>query len=125
MGRPRLRSSWSLASERGPNVRALSVESDVSDTLAVLAATWGVVMAISPALQIRRILQRQSSDDVSIGYLGVLLFGFCLWIAYGFSINNAALIVPNLVALAVGLVTVVVARRYRTDRREAEPVVTD
>jgi len=109
-----LRSSWSVTSERGPNVRAPSLESDVSDTLAVMAATWGVVMALSPALQIRRILQRQSSDDVSIGYLGVLLIGFCLWIAYGISIANAALIVPNSVALVVGVVTVVVARRYRT-----------
>ncbi len=86
----------------------------MSDPLAVMAATWGVVMALSPALQIRRILQRQSSDDVSIGYLGVLLIGFCLWIAYGISIGNAALIVPNGVALVVGVVTVVVARRYRT-----------
>lgn len=87
----------------------------MSDTLAVLAASWGVVMALSPALQIRRILQRRSSDDVSIGYLTVLLVGFVLWIAYGFSISNAALIVPNAVALAVGTATIVVARHYRTN----------
>ena len=86
----------------------------MSDTLAVLAATWGVVMALSPALQIRRILQRRSSDDVSIGYLAVLLFGFALWIAYGISIPNLALIIPNVVALAVGVATIVVTRRYRT-----------
>lgn len=53
----------------------------MSDTLAVLAASWGVLMAISPILQIRRILERQSSDDVSLGYLGVLLVGFTLWVA--------------------------------------------
>jgi MtN3 and saliva related transmembrane protein len=100
------------------------LESDVSDTLAVMAATWGVVMALSPALQIRRILQRQSSDDVSIGYLGVLLVGFGLWIAYGFSIGNAALIVPNSVAMVVGIVTVIVARRYRT-AAETASIVTD
>jgi len=122
MDGPRLRSSWSVTSERGPIVRAPSVESDVSDTLAVMAATWGVVMALSPALQIRRILQRQSSDDVSIGYLGVLLVGFGLWIAYGFSIGNAALIVPNSVALVVGVVTVIVARRYRTPGTTASAV---
>jgi MtN3 and saliva related transmembrane protein len=86
----------------------------MSDTLAVMAATWGVVMALSPALQIRRILQRHSSDDVSLGYLGVLLVGFALWVAYGLSLPNLALIVPNSVALVVGVVTVIVARRYRT-----------
>jgi uncharacterized protein with PQ loop repeat len=86
-----------------------------------MAASWGVVMALSPALQIRRILERRSSDDVSIGYLGVLLFGFALWIAYGISIGNAALIIPNCVALVVGLVTVVVARRYRTPGQVGAP----
>ncbi len=86
----------------------------MSDTLAVMAASWGVVMALSPALQIRRILQRRSSDDVSLGYLGVLLIGFGLWVAYGISLPNLALIVPNLVALVVGVLTVIVARRYRT-----------
>jgi uncharacterized protein with PQ loop repeat len=85
----------------------------MSDTLAVLAAGWGVVMAISPLLQIRRILERRSSADVSISYLAVLIFGFVLWIGYGISIANAALIVPNAVALIVGVVTVVVALRYR------------
>lgn len=86
----------------------------MSDTLAVLAASWGVVMALSPALQIRRIRERRSSDDVSLAYLGVLLIGFALWIAYGISLGNAALIVPNSVALVVGVVTVIVARHYRT-----------
>ncbi|HEX7472440.1 MAG TPA: SemiSWEET family transporter, partial [Candidatus Limnocylindrales bacterium] len=65
-------------------------------------------------LQIRRIVQRRSSDDVSIGYLAVLLVGFALWIGYGVSLPNLAIIVPNTVALVVGVVTVVVARRYRT-----------
>ena len=86
----------------------------LSDTLAVLAASWGVLMAVSPALQIRRIVARRSSDDVSIGYLAVLLVGFALWIGYGVSLPNLAIIVPNAVALVVGIVTVVVARRYRT-----------
>lgn len=86
----------------------------VSDTLAVLAASWGVLMAIAPALQIRRIIERRSSDDVSIGYLAVLLVGFVLWVGYGISLPNLAIVVPNSVALIVGIVTVLVARRYRT-----------
>lgn len=86
----------------------------MSDTLAVLAASWGVLMAIAPALQIRRIVQRRSSDDVSLAYLGVLLVGFVLWVGYGISLSNVALVVPNAVALVVGVATVIVARHYRT-----------
>ena len=81
--------------------------------LAVCAAAWGVVMALSPLLQIRRMIAQQSSRDVSIGYFCVLLGGFALWLAYGVAIANLALIVPNAVALAVGCLTVGVAVRYR------------
>ncbi len=88
----------------------------MSDTLAVLAASWGVLMAIAPILQIRRILERRSSDDVSIAYLGVLLVGFGLWVGYGISLQNLALVVPNAVALVVGIITILIARRFRTAR---------
>ena len=88
----------------------------MSDTLAVTAAAWGVMMAISPLLQIRRMLETRSSADLSLGYLGVLLIGFGLWVAYGVSLGNLALIVPNGVALVVGLLTLAVALRFRRPR---------
>ena len=92
--------------------------------LAVAAATWGVVMGVSPLLQIRRMLRQRSSRDVSIGYFAVLQVGFVLWISYGIAAHNPALIVPNSVALLIGVSTVVVAvclsRGHRT-RRDAPP----
>lgn len=82
--------------------------------LAVSAAFWGLVMAISPILQIRRMIRRRSSDDVSLGYYGLLLPGFALWIAYGWARGDYALVVPNSVALAVGIATIVIARILRS-----------
>ena len=87
----------------------------MSDTLAIMAASWGVLMAISPLLQMRRMIVRRSSSDLSLAYLSVLLVGFTLWIAYGLSLGNPALIIPNTVAFAVGVATVLVARHYRTE----------
>ena len=81
--------------------------------LAVVAACWGVLMAVSPVLQIARMRQRGSSDDVSIGYLAVLVPGFVLWLGYGLASSNLALVVPNAVAATVGLVTLAVALRLR------------
>jgi uncharacterized protein with PQ loop repeat len=81
--------------------------------LAVAAATWGVVMGISPLLQMRRMLRERSSRDVSLGYFGVLLVGFVLWLAYGIAASNPALIVPNTVALLVASGTLAVAVRLR------------
>jgi uncharacterized protein with PQ loop repeat len=81
--------------------------------LGVAAAGWGILMAISPALQIRKMLLHQSSREVSIAYFWVLLIGFALWIAYGISIENWFLIVPNMVAFLVCATTIAVAVRYR------------
>src|ERR1700704_5101144 len=58
--------------------------------LAVTAATWGGAMGLSPALQIRQMLQTRSSRDVSIGYFTVLNVGFVLWASYGVSMPNVA-----------------------------------
>ncbi|MBW3612342.1 MAG: SWEET family sugar transporter [Chloroflexi bacterium] len=85
----------------------------MTDALAAVAASWGVLMALSPILQIRRMLERRSSADVSIAYLSVLEFGFTLWIAYGVALGNAALIVPNSVAFVIGAATIAIALRYR------------
>lgn len=81
--------------------------------LAFVAATWGIAMAVSPVLQIRKIVQHRSSRGISIGYLGVLFVGFLLWLAYGISIENWALIVPNVIAALVSGATIAVAHRYR------------
>jgi len=81
--------------------------------LAVAAATWGVLMGVSPLLQIRRMLRQRSSRDVSVGYFTILLVGFGLWIGYGIASRNLALLVPNTVALLIGVSTVAIALRLR------------
>ena len=81
--------------------------------LAVAAAAWGVLMGVSPVLQIRRMLRQRSSRDVSVGYFTILLVGFGLWISYGITSRNLALIVPNTVALLIGVSTIAIALRLR------------
>jgi MtN3 and saliva related transmembrane protein len=81
--------------------------------LGVTAAAWGILMAISPGLQIRKMLHHSSSREVSIAYFWVLLVGFTLWVAYGLTIDNWFLVVPNAVAFTVCTTTIAVALRYR------------
>jgi uncharacterized protein with PQ loop repeat len=93
----------------------------VTDALGVMAAAWGVLMALSPTLQIRRILDRRSSRDISISYLAVLQVGFTLWVGYGLALGNVAIVVPNSAAFLVGGATIAVALRFRED---ADPLGT-
>ena len=88
----------------------------VTSVLAVTASSWGVLMGISPLLQIRRMLTERSSREVSLGYYAILLAGFLLWISYGIAAQNLVLIIPNTVALLVGLTLIAVALRLRRPR---------
>ena len=81
--------------------------------LGFAAATFGVAMGLSPLLQLRRVVARGSSADVSLPYLGVLLVGFVLWLAYGIALANPALIVSNTVAIATYALTTVAVLRFR------------
>ena len=91
-----------------------------TEILAVVASSWGVAMALAPTLQIRHMVRQRSSAGISIPYLSVLVIGFALWLAYAIAIRNWALILPNIVALAVGATTIGVARHYRR-ARQASP----
>lgn len=81
--------------------------------LAVVAGGWAVLMGLAPLLQLRRMLRRRSSADVSVAYLLVLLPGFALWVAYGVASHDTALVIPNAVAFVVGATTACCAIRLR------------
>jgi MtN3 and saliva related transmembrane protein len=85
----------------------------MATALGIAAASWAVLMGLSPILQIREILRRRSSEGVSVGYFAILLVGFALWIAYGVASHDVPLIVPNCVALAVTACTITIARAHR------------
>ena len=55
------------------------------DVLATCATIAGVLMAMSPFLQVRRMRRTKSSNDVSLLYLTMLAGGFIVWLAYGLS----------------------------------------
>jgi uncharacterized protein with PQ loop repeat len=76
--------------------------------LGVVASLWGVVMALAPVLQIHRMIKKRSSADVSLGYFGLLLPGFALWIAYGWTRSDWPLVVPNILAFTVSTVTLTI-----------------
>lgn len=85
----------------------------LSEVLGIAAAGWGIVMAIAPALQIHRMLRTRSADDVSLGYFVLLIPGFLLWVFYGLSRNDWPLVIPNILAAAVALLTIAVAARLK------------
>jgi uncharacterized protein with PQ loop repeat len=87
-----------------------------TELLGVSAAIAGIAMAVSPVLQIRRMLSTGSSRDYSLLYASLLSVGFVLWLAYGWALGNPPMIVSNICSLAFMLVTIGVALALRKGR---------
>ena len=81
--------------------------------LAVAASSFGIVMGASPLLQIRKMLAKRSSREVSIGYFAILAFASTLWGSYPVTIHNTAVFIPNVVAGITAVATITVAVSLR------------
>lgn len=84
--------------------------------LTAVVAVYGVLMALAPALQVRRIRREASARGVSLGYAWVPWVGFCIWLAYGIVEDDVPLILTNGVNVVVTGVMILIATRMR--RRE-------
>ncbi len=86
---------------------------DTHDVLKTITTITGLMVALSPCLQIRRMFVTGTSDDVSIGYFLLLIVGLCMWVIYGLSNDDVVLWTCNAVGAAVAITTVGVAIRLR------------
>ena len=97
-----------------------------TELLGVMATLAGILMAVSPVLQIRRMRKTGSSRDFSLLYATMLCIGFVLWLAYGWALGNPALLVSNLASLSFMILTIGVAltlrRARRPDATETAPI---
>lgn len=93
----------------------------VTDALAIAATAAGLIMAVAPALQVRRMLQTRSSRDVSVGYLGMLCVGFVIWVSYGVSLGNLPMMITNTASLTLMVATIAVALHFKRVDTATEP----
>jgi uncharacterized protein with PQ loop repeat len=79
----------------------------------LLASISGVVMALSPLLQARRVHAVRDSSEVSAAMFIVIGGNAAVWLAHGIATSDLVLVVPNVVAVVAASVTVAVVRRHR------------
>ena len=81
--------------------------------IAATATLSGLVAAMLPAIQIAKMLRSRCSSGISIAYIAGGLANNAIWTVYGFALPNLALIVPDVLTVAMNLTMLTVAIRYR------------
>jgi len=78
-----------------------------------VATVYGVLAALKSLLQVRQMLARRSSRDVSAGFLASYAGGYAIWLAYGLSTGSVPLIVVDTVGLLCAGLALTVALSLR------------
>jgi len=77
--------------------------------LALIATAYGLVGAASSLLEAARLVRTDSADEISLGFLGMLLGGYLVWLGYGISAGDDPLIITDAVGLVAGTITLSIA----------------
>jgi uncharacterized protein with PQ loop repeat len=91
--------------------------SSFTTQIAFFAALYGVVSALSPALQIQRMRRAGSSASLSRAYILISAGGYLVWLVYGLALGNMPLIVCDAVGAAMQVTVLWWAHRLESPPR--------
>jgi hypothetical protein len=86
---------------------------ETTELLGAAAMIYGVGGAMSVLLQARQMLARGASCDVSARFLATYVGGYAIWLLYGLSLENFAMILVHAIGLACGGASLIVALTLR------------
>lgn len=81
----------------------------------IIGISASVFTAISLLPQLFKLLKEKKGGDVSLGMLGVLFTGLCLWVWYGFLIKDWIIIISNSFSLLVNGLVVIFTLKYKNN----------
>jgi uncharacterized protein with PQ loop repeat len=87
--------------------------SSTSQLLALAATGYGVFAALAALLQMRQMLRRRASCDLSARFFAAYAGGYAIWLLYGLSVGDVPLIVVDAAGLLCGGLTLGVALSLR------------
>jgi MtN3 and saliva related transmembrane protein len=83
-------------------------------TLLGLVAAACTTVAFLP--QVVKNFRTKSAGDLSFGTFGLFTFGVVLWLIYGFMIDNAPIVVSNIMTVTLNVANLVQMVWYRRTR---------
>ena len=87
--------------------------SDPVQALGAAATAYSLAAGAALLLQVRTMLLRASSRDVSIAFLATASGGYLIWLLYGLAIDSMPLIVSDAIGLVSSLAALTVAGLLR------------
>ncbi len=79
----------------------------------ILGLIAGIFTAGSMLPQLIKIIKEKKANDLSLGMLGVLITGMCLWIYYGVLRKDWPIIITNSFSLLLNFTVIYFSIKYK------------
>lgn len=85
----------------------------ITNSYAWVGLIAGVLTTLAFLPQVFRAWRTRSTSDVSLTMFLVLVVGICMWLIYGFLINDIALILANAITLVLASAILIAKLRFK------------
>lgn len=92
------------------------MDATVVNATVVLGLAAGTLTTASFVPQLVKVWRTKSAEDISMGMFATFCAGVALWLIYGITVRDVALIAANVVTLLLALAIVVLKIRYARRR---------
>lgn len=82
------------------------------DAIVVLGLAAGALTTASFVPQLVKVWRTKSAEDISMGMFATFCVGVALWLIYGITVRDVAIVAANGVTLVLALAIVVLKIRY-------------
>jgi uncharacterized protein with PQ loop repeat len=83
------------------------------DFVEIWMSMVGISMALAGLPQIRRLLKRKSSNDISIWAWLILINGQAWWLWYGYHLHSISLVATNVMCVIFSMTIIFLVLKYR------------
>lgn len=80
----------------------------------IVGITAGILTSVALLPQVIKIYREKKSEQISIGYLVVLMAGQSLWIVYGIMKSDIPVVGTNIFSISVSVLTIILGIKYKS-----------
>jgi MtN3 and saliva related transmembrane protein len=79
----------------------------------IIGIIAGILTSVALIPQVVKVYREKKSEQISIGYVIVLMAGQAMWIVYGFVKSDIPVVATNIFSLGVSIVMIVLGIKYK------------
>ena len=86
-------------------------------SIQILGIVAGIFTSASLIPQVVKVYREKKAEQISIGFVIILLIGQSLWVTYGALKSDIPVVATNIFAVLISIIMIVLGIKYRPEKK--------